>query len=194
MLKFCEVVLPEGYEEVYSIDATNKKVCVVLNAVAIIIMLAIIIPTAVIINPTGCAADSGFRQAFISIAVMLSYVFLHELIHGIAYKILTKQKLTFGLTPWYAYCGVPDVYVYRPATLIALLAPFVVLSMIFIIAAIRISDPWGKFFAIIIFSAHLGGCCGDLYNTVLYVFRFRDNGILTRDIGLKQIFYQKMSS
>ena len=53
--------------------------------------------------------------------MLVLYILLHELVHGAAYKLLTGRKLTFGLTLSVAYCGVPDIFVYRNAALAALL-------------------------------------------------------------------------
>jgi hypothetical protein len=67
---------------------------------------------------------------FIFLAII--YVILHELTHGLLYKILTKQKLTFGLTLSVAFCGVPHIYVNKKTALLSVLAPFVVYNIIFI--------------------------------------------------------------
>ena len=41
----------------------------------------------------------------------------------------------------------------------------------------------------VIFSLHVSGCVGDLYDAALYLFRFRDPLTLMRDTGPKQSFY-----
>ena len=46
-------------------------------------------------------------------------------------KIFTKQKLTYGFSLTYAYCGVPNIYVRKKEAIIACLAPLVIFSIIF---------------------------------------------------------------
>ncbi len=122
-------------------------------------------------------------------AALLAYVILHELVHGAAYKILTKQKLTFGLTLTVAYCGVPDIYVYRKASLIALLAPFVLFTVLFAVLLFFMPTAVDKCLMAFLLGVHVGGCVGDLYGAALYVFRFRDPETLMRDTGPAQTFY-----
>ena len=41
---------------------------------------------------------------------MVLYMVLHELTHGLFYKIFTHEKLKFGMTLTVAYCGIPRIY------------------------------------------------------------------------------------
>ena len=114
---------------------------------------------------------------------------LHELVHGAAYKLLTGQKLTFGVTLSVAFCGVPEIYVYRRASLIAVLAPFVVFTVVGAALLIVLDGAWARFFTLLFLGLHLGGCSGDLYNAWMYLTRFKDPRTLTRDTGPVQTFY-----
>lgn len=91
-----------------------------------------------------------------------------------------------------AYCGVPDIFVYRSAALTALLAPFVVFTVVFLLAVLLIADPVSRYMAAFLLATHLGGCAGDLYDTGLYLFRFRDPTTLMQDTGPKQTFYTRV--
>ena len=171
-MKFYEENLPQGYVEAKTVDATNKRTGIILNLAALALSAA-----------TFFALWYGFGMSWQTltqqakdVAVMLAatlcfvvctlaYLVCHELVHGVFYKLFTKRKLTFGLTLTCAYCGVPDVFVYRTAALFAVIAPFVLL-----------------------FALHVGGCVGDLYMFGLLLFRFK-KGTLVRDTGPKQTLY-----
>ena len=131
------------------------------------------------------------RREGILLAVMILYLVLHELTHGAAYKLLTGRRLTFGVSLTAAYCGVPDVYVYRKTALISLLAPFVVFDLVFVLLTLLLPDPWYRLDAALMLALHVGGCSGDLYDTFLYLTKFRDPATLMRDTGPKQTFYVK---
>ena len=190
-MKHYETELPAGYREAFTIDAANKKTGVTLNLVAAVIMVAAMIPAILIIRPGNILEGFSFSRYLITFGGLLVYLVLHELVHGAAYKLLTRQKLTFGLTATVAYCGVPNIYVYRRASMISLLAPFCVFTVVFGLLTALLQNPWDKTFAAAVLAIDLGGCVGDLYDTGLYLFRFRDPGTLMRDTGPKQTFYVK---
>ncbi len=190
MIKTFEFELPESYREALVIDAKNKKFGVVLNVVAFLVMVAFALGSFFIIRP-DYYGNVGLLRICIFCVVMLAYIILHELVHGIFYKVMTKQKLTFGLTLTVAYCGVPNIYVYRRTALLSLLAPLVVFTAVFTILVIFIPDAWGRFFAWIMMGIHLGGCSGDIYGACLFFFKFKSKDVLMNDTGPKQSFYVK---
>ncbi len=184
-----ETELPAGYAAVYTIDAKNKKTGILLNAAGLVVTAIVLVLSALLIRPTDFFGNFSLVKYFIVLAVMLLYIVLHELTHGAAYKLLTRQKLTYGFTLTVAFCGVPQVWVYRRAALISLLAPFTVFSVVFGGAALLLPGAWDKMYAALLLAVHLGGCAGDLYDTALYLFRFRDPRTLMQDTGPKQTFY-----
>lgn len=189
--KHFESTLPEGYREVFRLDASSPKIGIAMNLAALGILIPILVLAARVIQPTGFLANFRvFRQIWL-VAAMFAYIVLHELVHGAVYKLLTGQKLTFGITLSVAYCGVPNIFVYRAPALMAVLAPFVVFCPVFLVPAFLCSNPWDKFYFMVLFAVHLSGCVGDLYDALLFLFRFRDPSILMRDTGPQQTFYQK---
>lgn len=199
-MKHFEAELPEGYVQAKVVDAKSKKVAIAFNVISLIIMAAIFVLLWLIVFGTQ-PIDGVVKQLVVTewwqtlarfavfIAAYVAYVVLHEVTHGIAYKALTKQKLTFGMTLSVAYCGVPNIYVYRTCALVALLAPFVVFDIVFVFPIIFITDVAFKLIFMAMFAMHVGGCVGDLYDTALYAFVFRDKTVLMRDTGPKQTFY-----
>ena len=185
-----EFTLPEGYVEARSVDAKeNKRTSVLFTVISMLITTAGIAASFFLIRPKGFPENFSFVKLGLTMAAQVVYVVLHELVHGAAYKLLTRQKLTFGLTLTVAYCGVPEIYVYRRAAMISLLAPFTVFTLIYGGAVLLLTDAWDKGFAAMLLWMHLGGCVGDLYNTLLYLTRYRDPKTLMRDTGPKQTFY-----
>ncbi len=186
-----ETELPAGYAPVKTVDAKSKKFTVLMNLAALGTTAAVIAAAALLLRPGNFFENYDPVKYFLVLGAMLVYVVLHELAHGAAYKLLTHQKLTFGFSATVAFCGVPHVYVYRRAALISLLTPFVVFGVVFGAAVALLRDPWDKMYAAVLLAAHLGGCAGDLYDSLLYAFRFRDPAVLMNDTGPKQTFYVK---
>ncbi len=188
-MKHYETVLPEGYREMAVIDAKDKKTAAIFTVVSLVITVAITSLGVVLGEPIDWLGVRPW-ELFLFAGVMLLYIVLHELVHGAAYKLLTGQKLTFGMTLTVAFCGVPTIYVYRKAAMIALLSPFVVFTLVFG-GLIFLPNPLYALFFTFMLGLHIGGCCGDLYVTGLYLFQFKDPTILMQDTGPKQTFYSK---
>ncbi len=195
-----ETELPEGYVAAKVVDAKDTKTAVLMNVFSFIIIAALFIAIWFAVFKGEAFADSVKRlivdeswkvivRLVVFIVLFFGYIVLHELVHGIVYKAFTKQKLTFGLTLSVAYCGVPNVYVYRTAALCALLAPFVVFSIVFALPMFFLKEYADLILCGALLAFHVGGCVGDLYDTFLYAFVFRDGSTLMRDTGPKQTFF-----
>lgn len=193
-MKTFEPVLPAGYVKTKEIDAKESGFALKLNLLGMIPTAAIIAVAFIVIRPF--TRETVMSNPYILpglIGFLLSYIIyivLHELTHGAAYKALTGRKLKFGFTGLVAFCGVPDIYVYRATALISLLAPFVVFSIVFGILPAVLTDPWLRFLAWTLLAVHIGGCAGDLYDTFLLLFKFRNPELLMNDTGPVQTFYE----
>ncbi len=197
-MKNFEAELPQNYKLVKTIDAKNVKIGIILNLIAVAVVVVCMVVAYFIIGvPFIELADMIFGGSYailrlaVLAAIMIVYVILHELVHGAAYKALTKQKLTFGLSLTVAFCGVPQIYVYRKTALIAVLAPFVVFLPIFLILCFVLADPLYKFLAVFMLGMHLGGCCGDLWVAGVLAFKYRNNAVLMNDAGPTQTLDRK---
>ena len=196
-MKTCETVLPENYSEVYHIDAKNKKTGILLNLCSFIPVIGILVLFACTVSP----AEFGFEELsdfpkllFFFVGLLFgifAYVVLHELTHGVVYKLLTKQKLTFGLSWSCAYCGVPNVYVYRKTALLALIAPFALFTLILLPLTIVFAFMSVYLYIIFgfVFAMHFGGCSGDLYMFFLLLLKYKNPALLLRDSGPEQWLY-----
>ena len=197
-MKHFETQLPEGYTEVKRINAKKASFGIVMNLIALLVLAAVVTPAVISVKDrfrddlTASLENASFFIIWLGFFVSLfAYIVLHELVHGIAYKLLTHRKLTFGISWSCAFCGVPDVYVYRRAALIALLSPFLVFSAILIPLTVCLSNALLKCCAAFLLGLHLGGCSGDLYDTFLFLFRYREPDVLVRDTGPEQVIYRK---
>ncbi len=191
MKKTFEPTLPAGYREALLIDAGNIRFGILMNIAALLLTILILIIVVPHLRLTSFTLIFSFLKMFVFLLLLLGYLVAHELVHGIAYKLLTGQKLTFGFTLTVAYCGVPDIYVYRRTALISLLAPFTVFTLLFGGLMLGLNDPVWKLVFAFLLAIHIGGCVGDLYDTFLYLFRFRDPDTLMNDTGPAQTFYVK---
>lgn len=182
-------MLPAGYREAYVIDAKNTKVSIWMNLAALVVMALILIPAILVYFPQKVLEQIDLVSYFLFMGGMILYIVLHELTHGAAYKLLTGEKLTYGFTLSVAYCGVPHIYVYRTAAMIAMLAPFAVFTVVFGAAALLAGNAAHRFLWTVLLAVHLGGCSGDLYGALMFLFRFRNGDTLMRDTGPTQYFY-----
>lgn len=189
MNKYCVESLPENYVEAKTVDASNKKMGILLNLAALTVTVTGSFISALIIKPQDFFHNVDGVTIAVLCAILLSYIVLHELVHGAAYKIMTKRKLRFGVVSTAAFCGVPDIYVYRKCALISLFAPLTVFTVVFSAAVFLLNSEWHKFFCSVILFAHVGGCAGDIYGIVLLLAKYRDPATLMRDTGPKQTFY-----
>lgn len=187
--------LPDNYEMVYKIDANSKKMTLLFTLGSLVItavFLAFVIALPFIYTPASATPRLAPDIYFLMFAVLLIlYIILHELTHGAAYKILTHEKLTFGITFTCAFCGVPNIYVSRRTSIIALCTPLVVFSVIFV--ALSIGMYFYDYYLFYVFGGlfafHIGGCIGDIYDLILLNGRFKDDRILVKDTGPAQMFY-----
>ena len=194
MKKTYESTLPEGYVAVKVIDAKKQKTTIALNLGAIAVFLCSFFLGLWLLFPGGFDFSTLFSTKaifpeIIFLCSMLLYVVLHELIHGLVYKVFTKQKLTFGISWRFAYCGVPNIYVYRKISILALMGPFTVFTVLMVPFFFVFRYPLTLFLLLTLFSIHLSGCVGDLYDFVLLLFFFRRKDLLVLDDGAKQTFY-----
>ena len=184
--------LPEGYICVKTIDAKeDKKFMVIMTIVNLLLLISIFALGLLILLKSHSGEDVNINPfvGLIACAAMFVYIILHELTHGLFYKIFTHEKLTFGLTLLVAFCGVPNLYVNRKTSLVTTLAPFVIFNIVFILLMIFIPDLFTKIVILFMFAMHFCGCVGDLWVAYYLIFKHKDKKMLVNDTGPKQTFY-----
>lgn len=189
--------LPAGYKEAKYLNAKNFKFGIIMNLIAFVVMILVVRIALLFIDSFEGIAELFIENIWIYYLVfiggMIGYIVLHELVHGIVYKLLTKEKLTFGFSWSCAYCGVPNIYTYRKTAILALIAPLITFTFILfplMLVFLKI-DVIIYLILSFIFGLHLGGCSGDIYGFLLFMFKYRDPKTLMRDTGPEQFFYIK---
>ena len=183
--------MPENYQVDRVVDAKAKKTVIAFNVAASVVMLALMLLfffAARSMDPKSFSGATPLWALLVFLVFYVVYVVLHELTHGACYRYFTRRKLKFGMTLTVAFCGVPDLYVKKKAALIAVLAPFTVFTVLLGVPLFFVRNAFAFLVCSWCFSAHLGGCVGDLYCASLLIFRYRGVPVVVNDTGPKQTF------
>ena len=191
-----EKTLPDGFEKAFTLDAKSTKAGLILNLIALLV-LGICAAIGFYLTLLKPVADKELDPIEMLIAlcifllIIIVYTVLHELVHGAAYKALTDEKLTFGLSWSCAFCGVPNIYTYRRTALIACSAPMIFFTVLTlpILAALYFVNSVYFMLGTAFFGLHLGGCSGDFYVCWLLLFHFKDKNTLMNDTGPVMTLY-----
>lgn len=191
--------LPSGYKQALYINAKNAKFGIIFNLIALVVLVIVMAVAIFSLRFSGKLSSDILKMEYtqliiaylIFFALMIGYIVLHEMVHGIAYKTLTGEKLTFGLSWSCAFCGVPHIFTYRRTAIIAIISPFAVFTLLLIpiLVLLYCVSPLYYLITAFIFGLHLGGCSGDLYVLYLLAVKFKDKKTLVRDTGPEQFFY-----
>ncbi len=192
-----ERMLPSGYKQALHINAKTVKIGIIFNLIALVVFALVIAAAyfSLYLDDKRLVdilkTEYPLVAYFVFIVVLIGYIVLHELVHGIAYKILTGERLTFGISWSCAFCGVPNIFTYRRTAIISIVSPFAVFTLLFIpiLVLLYFISPLYYLMAASIFGLHLGGCSGDLYVLFLLVTKFKDKKTLMRDTGPEQFLY-----
>lgn len=194
---FCRE-LPAGYTQAFYLNCKDMKVGLIFTLVSFVVLAWVLALSAVPLllgaKPGYMVKFEGFQALGVTygfLALMLLYIILHELVHGLFYKALTGEKLTFGISWSCAFCGVPNIYTYRRTALLSAAAPLVIFTVLMLPVQIALFfvHPLCYWMMALIFGIHLGGCCGDGYLLLLLFTRFKDPRTLVRDTGPEQYIY-----
>ena len=195
-----EKTLPEHYEQVYHLNAKDVKMGLILNLIALAVFAAVM-GAAILVFLLGEGSFVydpviGMIASGVFMLAVIGYIVLHELVHGIAYKSLTGEKLTFGFSWSCAFCGVPHIFTYRKTALIAICAPFAVFTLLFLplTALMYFVNPLFYLMAAALLGLHIGGCAGDLYLLALLLFKYRDSRLLMKDTGPEMTLFVPKNS
>lgn len=185
--------LPEGYREIDTVDLKkNKALAVFVNVLAAVIAVAMVIPMHFIVPIDFLFSMEEGMQAymfrFVGLLVLLIlYMVLHELVHGIAMKLCGTKKVKYGVTGVYAYATSDDFYDKKTYIFIAL-APVVLWGIVLAVVNLFVSGPW---FWVVYFIQinNISGAAGDLYVTAR--FSRLPGDILIRDYGVGMTVFSR---
>ena len=181
-------VLPEGYKEFYSLDLQkDKKKALLVNGIALAISVIMVIPMHFVVPITTLFDISkGYIFKMLTLVLLLVvYMVLHELVHGVAMKLCGTKKVKYGFTGLYAFAGSEDFYPKKPYIFIAL-APVVLWGIVLAVVNILVPTEW--FWIIYILQImNLSGAAGDFFVTIKFS-QFPDD-ILVKDQGVGMVVY-----
>ena len=185
--------LPDDYREIYSIDLQkDKKMSVIVNGLAIVIAALLAIPMNFVVPfYTMFNLENGTKDMLIKcgvlIALMIIYMILHEIVHGIAMRICGTKKVKYGFTGLYAFAGSKDFYDIKSYIFIAL-APVVLWGVI--LGVVNLFVPIGWFWVVYLIQiVNLSGAAGDLFVTIKFSRLPKD--ILVQDYGVGMKVFSK---
>ncbi|MBQ8830771.1 MAG: DUF3267 domain-containing protein [Oscillospiraceae bacterium] len=185
--------LPDDYSEIFSVDLQkDKKMMILINVIAVLIAVVLAVPMHFHISIVTLFDMShglgAYAVRFIALLVLIIvYMVLHELVHGIAMKLCGTKKVRYGFTGMYAFAGSDDCYDKKSYIFVAL-APVVLWGVVIAIVNAVIPAEW--FWVLYIIQiTNLSGAAGDLY--VTFKFSKFPKDILVRDSGVSMRVYSK---
>lgn len=183
--------LPENYRQIYEVNLQKTpKMAFLLNGAALLIGVVLAVPVHFMVPVTTLLDMSrGFMPYLIRllaiIVLMVVYIVLHELVHGIAMKMCGTKKVKYGFTGLYAYAGSEDYYGKGSYIFIAL-APVVLWGVVLAVVNFFVPIEW--FWVIYIVQIqNLSGAVGDLF--VAFKFARMPRDILVKDVGVGMTVY-----
>lgn len=185
-------VLPEDYGEIYSLNLQkDKRAAIIVNllALAIAAVMAVsmnfFVPVTSVFDMSGGIVRYFLRLAAL-IVLMVLYMVLHELVHGIAMKLCGTKRVKYGFTGLYAFAGSEDYYDKKSYIFIAL-APIVLWGTV--LAAVNFLVPTEWFWIVYMIQLiNISGAAGDLFAAVK--FSRMPKNILIQDSGVSmRVFY-----
>jgi len=132
-------------------------------------------------------SGSYFLRFFALILLIIAYMVVHELIHGVAMKMCGTQKIKYGYTGMYAFAGSDDYYG-KGAYIFIALAPVVLLGIVLAAVIPFVPDEWFWVFYFIQIT-NISGAAGDFFVTVKFAGFPKD--ILVKDYGVSMVVYSQ---
>jgi hypothetical protein len=186
--------LPDGYEQVFSIDmATNKSMAIVLNLAGLVVMfftfwLLAIFVTWVRPELAGTSFSLSFNLTGLLFLVLLVIVTMgvHEMIHGFFFWLFTHSRPVFGLSLSYAYAAAPDWYIPLSQYWIIGLAPLLLIDMAGLLV-MAFGPPVFMLPAAVAIGFNTGGAVGDMW--IIYKLFRTSSSCRVKDTGHSIHFY-----
>lgn len=177
--------LPEGYEEIYSLDLQkDRRAVVAVNLVASAVALLMLVPMGFLVpfsTLLGAAGETTpFARILVLAVLMIAYMPAHELVHGVAMRICGTEKVEYGFTGMYAYARSGDCYG-KGAYIFIALAPIVFWGIVLAAANALVPVEW--FWVVYLVQvANVSGSAGDLF-VIVRISRLPKD-ILVKDYGV----------
>lgn len=186
MQAYCKT-LPEGFREIAVISCPEFGFWQDLSVTAPGLLLAA--GGWVAVKPS---LDQLALALLVFVVCIYPYFGVHELLHGVVYKLASGQpvKIRFSLTG--AACLLPEGYVSGSVACICTAAPLVILGIGLLLGSLTaaIRGNWLWLSCALLLVLHLLGCRSDIH-LLKQLGKYRRDSIWVRDSGAQQRIYQK---
>lgn len=181
--------LPENYKQIREVDLqNNKKEFIFINIGSLVLMLPFFILYFYIEKSLGFEDGLKFPLILIlSLVSMFIIIVLHELIHGLFFKVYGKGKLKFGFHGFAVSCAMPSNYFNKKAYTIIGLAPLVLITIITGVLSTIFYNTDYFLLAYIPLAVNFSGAIGDMY--VVFLLLRCKKTVLVNDYGIGMKFY-----
>lgn len=176
--------LPKGYRYAGNLDFTHNrkqimtvlKLAVALTVIPLIVGLVVALP-----RPSLRRFAETWYLWPATAGMLLAYIPLHELTHGVVMYALSGVKPSFGIKLPYAYAG-STAWFDRRSHVVTALAPLVVWGVILQILIAALPEVW--FWPLwIVQISNLSGSAGDIY--CAWALVRMDGQLLIQDTGTR---------
>lgn len=179
-------ILPDKYALEKSYDLKQQNMNFIIQMIFIIIA-GIFIGLAFLIKIQLSSDYSGFITAGITIGLVLIYMFLHELTHGIFISLFSKSKSRYSFNFPFLTTGT-DAYLNKKSFIIVCLAPSVLWGIVLGISFFLVPNHLMLSFYILL-GLNFAGSAGDYLQTIIILKSQKD--VLIKDDGSKTNIYNR---
>ncbi|MBQ0072029.1 MAG: DUF3267 domain-containing protein [Spirochaetales bacterium] len=198
MKGFSKSSIQDSYSEAFKIDlVNNKKEALLVNILALVVMLALMIPVYKSFfdfgaesarNGLGATLAARGPKLILAVVLFLLYIPAHEAVHGIVMRFFTTEKLRFGYNFLYAYAGSLEG-VFNPIEYcLVALAPLVCFQLVFDLLMEII--PSFKAVWLFLIAINASGSMGDVYVFCRIAPRWKEK-FLINDTGTDMTVYKE---
>lgn len=177
--------LPTGYKEKLSINLKDKKILVFLNIGSILLILPFILGYVIYLDLNPYNDPITLKPLDILLYLVLACFSI--IIHGIFFKLGTKEKVRYKFHGWAASASVEGIYFYKNHYILTGIAPFIFITPL-LVSSIYFF-PMHALGLYIILAIHTAGCVGDFY-VILKLIRCNSNTLI-HDYGIGMTIYKK---
>lgn len=183
--------LPLGYRIAGTMDFMRNRRQLKIVAYSALAAVALMVIYGLLAHPVGEALALLRRQWYLWFALagmLVAYIPLHELTHGVAMYALSGVKPKYGLKLPYAYAG-SDAYFDKHSHVVTALAPVVIWGIALEALCLELPEEWWWLIWAVQIS-NVSGSTGDIYCTI-HLARMPGE-ILIRDTGTRMTIYKKV--
>jgi len=160
--------LPPGAFERMRLDLPNQpRLTIWLFAASLVLLVVfgiLFLALAAWVHPGERIFAGPVSLAYLAgvLAAYLAALVLHELIHGLFFWIITRDRPRFGIKGAYAYASAPHWYIRRNPFLVIGMAPFVLITLGGILLIPVLNGTWLTMLLVALVT-NASGAVGDLY-------------------------------